>query len=249
MITRALAVNGARRVYISGRRENVLKQAAQDVNPDVVIPLPGDVTSQESLLQMVSKVEEDVGYVNLVVANAGMMGPRPLQVASGEPLPSIADYRAHALRTPMEDFTQTYAVNATGVYYTTLAFLELLDAGNKTGNMGADWKSQVVATSSIAGFSRLKGASFAYNSSKAAVTHMMKLMATAFAPYKIRYVPRVTSRPILLEPVVSPFFSASTNEFSPYPSQRAMLMYPSSDATALRLDSFHLTLREEPSPV
>lgn len=86
----------------------------------------------------------------------------------------------------MEDFTQTYAINTTGVYYTTLAFLELLDAGNKKGNMGPDWRSQVVATSSIGGFSRLRGASFAYNSSKAAVTHMMKMLATAFVPYRIR---------------------------------------------------------------
>jgi diacylglycerol diphosphate phosphatase/phosphatidate phosphatase len=188
MITRALVLNGARRVYISGRREDVLKQSARDINPDVVVPLSGDVTSKDSLLQMASLVAADVGYVNLVVANAGIMGSRPLKAAPGEPLPSIADYRAHALRTPMNDFTQTYAVNATGVYYTALVFLELLDAGNKKGNMGADWKSQVVATSSIAGFSRLSGASFAYSSSKSAVTHMMKMMATAFAPYKIRYV-------------------------------------------------------------
>ncbi|KAF2736893.1 NAD(P)-binding protein, partial [Polyplosphaeria fusca] len=68
----------------------------------------------------------------------------------------------------------------------TLTFLDLLDAGNNTGNMGPDWRSQVIATSSIGGFSRLKGASFAYNSSKAAVTHMMKMLATSFVPYKIR---------------------------------------------------------------
>jgi NAD(P)-dependent dehydrogenase (short-subunit alcohol dehydrogenase family) len=126
------------------------------------------------------------GYIDLLVANAGIMGPRPLKRAPDEPLPSISEYRAHALKTPMEDFTHTYSFNTTGVYYTTMAFLELLDQGNKRGNMGPDWRSQVIATSSIGGFSRLNGASFAYNSSKAAVTHMMKMMATAFVPYKIR---------------------------------------------------------------
>ena len=186
MMAKALAANGAHRVYIVGRREQVLLDAANSIDPKVVIPLPGDITSQDTLLDMAAKVESETGYVNLVIANAGIMGPRPIKAAPGSPLPSISEYRAHALQTPMQDFTQTYAVNATGVYYTALAFLTLLDAGNTKGNLGADTRSQIIATSSIGGFSRLAGASFAYNSSKAAVTHMMKMMATSFAPYHIR---------------------------------------------------------------
>ncbi|KAF1851169.1 NAD(P)-binding protein [Cucurbitaria berberidis CBS 394.84] len=186
MITRALVANGAHRVFIVGRREDVLRKAAEDINPEIVTPISGDITSQESLIQVVERVKVEIGYVNLLIANAGIMGPRPLKNAPDAPPPSIAEYRAHALKTPMEDFTRTYAVNTTGVYYTTLAFLELLDAGNKTANMGPDWRSQVIATSSIGGFSRLNGASFAYNSSKAAVAHMMKMMATTFVPFKIR---------------------------------------------------------------
>jgi NAD(P)-dependent dehydrogenase (short-subunit alcohol dehydrogenase family) len=183
MITTALALNGARRVYIVGRRVDVLKQAALSIDPEVVTPIPGDITSEESLLAVVARVEADIGYVNLVVANAGVMGPRPLKAGPDDPPPSIAEYRAHALKTPMKDFTSTYAVNATSVHYTALAFLELLDAGNKRN---PDLRSQIIATSSIGGFSRLAGASFAYSSSKAAVTHMMKMMATAFTPYRIR---------------------------------------------------------------
>jgi NAD(P)-dependent dehydrogenase (short-subunit alcohol dehydrogenase family) len=186
MITKALAANGAHRVYIVGRRKETLEEAAQAVNPKVIIPLPGDVTNLDSLLQMADRVKSEVGYVNLVVANAGIMGPRPLKNAPNESTPSISEYRAHALKTPMEDFTETYAVNATGVYYTALAFLDLLDTGNQKANMGPELRSQIIATSSIAGFSRVKGASFAYNSSKAAVTHMMKMLATSFVPYKIR---------------------------------------------------------------
>jgi NAD(P)-dependent dehydrogenase (short-subunit alcohol dehydrogenase family) len=188
MIAKALTVNGAHRVYIVGRRAEVLQDAAQSIDQgqNVVVPLPGDVTDRSSLLAMAGRVEAEVGYVNLVVANAGIMGPRPLQTAPGEMPPSLAEYRAHALETPMEDFTKTYAVNASAVHYTALAFLSLLDAGNSKGNMGPDWRSQIIATSSIGGFSRLKNASFAYNSSKAAATHMMKMMATAYVPYKIR---------------------------------------------------------------
>jgi NAD(P)-dependent dehydrogenase (short-subunit alcohol dehydrogenase family) len=131
-------------------------------------------------------VKTEVGYVNLLVANAGIMGPRPLKASPGQSPPTLSEFCAHALATPMDVFTDTYSVNTTAVYYSALAFLELLDAGNTVGNMGANWKSQVIATSSIGGFSRLKGASFAYNSSKAATTHLMKMMATSLVPYKIR---------------------------------------------------------------
>ncbi|PVH94999.1 3-oxoacyl-reductase [Periconia macrospinosa] len=187
MITKALAANGAHRIYIIGRRQDKLEEAARNIDPKIVIPLQGDVTDLSSLLQLSQTIESQIGYVNLVVANAGAMGPRPLKAPPGSTTPpTLAEYRAHALQAPMEDFTQTYAVNNTAVHYTALAFLNLLDAGNKFQNMGADWRSQIIATSSIGGFSRLPGASFAYNSSKAAVTHMMKMMATAFVPYGIR---------------------------------------------------------------
>ncbi|KAF2028992.1 NAD(P)-binding protein [Setomelanomma holmii] len=146
MITRALALNGARRVYIVGRRSDILQRAAQSIDSEIVIPVQGDVTSQESLLAIATRIEDDVGYINLVVTNAG-------------------------------------TVNATSVRYTALAFLHLLDAGNKHN---PTTRSQIIATSSIGGFSCLAGASFAYSSSKAGVTHMMKMMATAFVPFRIR---------------------------------------------------------------
>ena len=79
----------------------------------------------------------------------------------------------------MADYTKALHINCTGVYYTTLAFLELLDAGNKKGNLAQD--SQVVVTSSVAGFSRHLASSFAYSTSKAAVTHLTKMLSTAFA--------------------------------------------------------------------
>jgi NAD(P)-dependent dehydrogenase (short-subunit alcohol dehydrogenase family) len=183
MMARALALNGASKVYIIGRRLSVLQDAANSINSAIVIPLQGDVTSQSSLLNIAAIVEKESGFINLLIANAGIMGPRPLSLTSSPP-PSVAEYRAHALNTSMEEFTNTYAVNSTSVYYTALAFLELLDAGNTASHVPT--RSQIIATSSIGGFSRLVGGSFAYSTSKAAVTHMMKMLATAFVPFKIR---------------------------------------------------------------
>ncbi|KAI4691071.1 uncharacterized protein J4E84_003361 [Alternaria hordeiaustralica] len=186
MMAKALAANGAHRIYIVGRRPDVLHSAAKSINPETVIPLPGDVTSRKSLLSIAKHVETETGYIDLLICNAGIMGPKPLKAAPGCAAPSVAEYAAHALETPMADFTNTYAVNNTAVYYTALSFLTLLDAGNSRKTAHADVRSQIITTSSIGGFSRLPGASFAYNSSKAAVTHMTKMMATAFVPYGIR---------------------------------------------------------------
>jgi NAD(P)-dependent dehydrogenase (short-subunit alcohol dehydrogenase family) len=78
-----------------------------------------------------------------------------------------------------EDFTKALHINCTGVYYTTIAFLDLLEAGNKKKNLNQD--SQVIVTSSVAGFSRYLAGSFAYSTSKAAVNHLTKMLATTFA--------------------------------------------------------------------
>ncbi len=77
MIARALAEAGAHRVYIVGRRLDVLQAAAASIgHPTVVYPLYCDVTSKISLESIASVIETDVGYLNLVVANAGIGGPQ-----------------------------------------------------------------------------------------------------------------------------------------------------------------------------
>jgi NAD(P)-dependent dehydrogenase (short-subunit alcohol dehydrogenase family) len=65
-----------------------------------------------------------------------------------------------------------------------VAFLKLLDLGNKNGNVKQ--KSQVIAISSIGAFNRVPLAGFAYSASKAAVIHLMKQFATALVPWDIR---------------------------------------------------------------
>jgi NAD(P)-dependent dehydrogenase (short-subunit alcohol dehydrogenase family) len=45
---------------------------------------------------------------------------------------------------------------------------------------------RIVTTSSIGSFLRFPSASIAYSSSKAAVTHMTEILATALVPYRVR---------------------------------------------------------------
>lgn len=192
----ALAVNGARKVYILGRRPQVLKEGAAKY-PDIMVPVVCDVTSKESLQSAVDQVSQDTGYINLLIANSGIVGPlnRYNQALS------LPDLRTQLLGATMEDFTQTLHVNVTGAWFTMASFLELLDAGNKhavsgeAGAFGAPVKeggrvpsiqSQVVFTSSLAAFSRGFWTTPAYGGSKAAIMHLMKHASTNLAPHGIR---------------------------------------------------------------
>ena len=102
MMAKALAMNGAAKVYIVGRRLDKLQTAAKESPYDNIIPLQGDVTSKESLESIAKQVKKETGYINLLVCNSGTTGPLMEQLV---PNPSLAQYvkpgnewRAH----PME---------------------------------------------------------------------------------------------------------------------------------------------------
>jgi NAD(P)-dependent dehydrogenase (short-subunit alcohol dehydrogenase family) len=184
MMAKALALNGANKIYIVGRRLDKLEEAAKQSPTGNIIPLQGDVTSKESLEACAEHVRSDVGYVNLVICNSGVTGPN--HAVNLPANTSAKDLQKQVLATPMEDFTQAFAVNVSGVYYTAFAFLDLLEEGNKEKNALEGVKSQVLVTGSIAAFNRNVGAGIAYNTSKAAVTHLVKILAGIFVPYSVR---------------------------------------------------------------
>lgn len=72
---RALDANGARVVYIVGRREESLKEVAKSAVNGNIKPLVGDISSKESLAAIAETVRKEQGYINLLYANAGVTGP------------------------------------------------------------------------------------------------------------------------------------------------------------------------------
>jgi hypothetical protein len=77
-------------------------------------------------------------------------------------------------------------VNSTSVWYTSMAFLQLLDNGNKKGNVKQS--SQIVVTSSIGGFNKKAPGGWAYGPSKAAATHIAKQLSVVLPTWNIRWV-------------------------------------------------------------
>ncbi|KAI0102273.1 short chain dehydrogenase [Nemania sp. FL0031] len=195
MVTKALITNGAAKVYILGRRINTLQEAATSIGSPNVVPVVCDVTSVEALKAAVSQIEQDSGFVNLLVCNSGIGGPygnRPT------PETTLDEFVSANMAVPIDEYTNTFAVNASAVWYTAMSFLKLLSAGNARGNV--EQKSQVVATSSIGGFNKINTGGFACyrpavlgisnvksnGQSKAACTHLIKHLSVVLPQWDIR---------------------------------------------------------------
>lgn len=164
---------------------DILQDATSMINrPGVVVPLYCDVTSKISLESIVSVVATDVGHLNLLVCNAGISGPQAPAPPAG-PNPSLDEWREQQLSHDFDAFTHTFRVNATSVWYTAMAFLKLLDEGNKRGNI-APTTSQVVVTSSIAAFNKKAPGGYAYGPSKAAATQIAKQLSVVLPTWNIR---------------------------------------------------------------
>ncbi|KAI1758320.1 short chain dehydrogenase [Xylaria castorea] len=189
MITKALVANGAAKVYILGRRLNKLQEAASAIGNPNIVPVACDVTSVEALKTAVSQIEQDAGFVNLLVCNSGISGPFNI---SPKPETTLDEFVSANMAVPIEEYTNTFAVNTSAVWYTTMAFLKLLSAGNARANV--EQKSQVVAISSIGGFNKISTGGFACKTaltssdgqSKAACTHLIKHLSVVLPQWDIR---------------------------------------------------------------
>jgi len=181
MIAKALAQNGASKIFISGRRAEILSAAASSLGP-TVHPLPCDVTSQESLASAVAQVTESAGYLNLLVCNAGIAGP---QIPHPGDDTSLEEWAGANFAKGFAEFASTFEVNVASVWYTAMAFLPLLSEGNKKGNVKQT--SQVVVTSSISAFNKMPPGGYAYGQSKAAVNLLVKQLSIVLPKWNIRY--------------------------------------------------------------
>ncbi len=131
MIAKTLALNGAHKVYIIGRREAPLQTIAKESPHGNIIPLTGDVTSKSDLQGIAEHIKKDVGYINVLIANSGVGGPQLKPAVTKET--SIEEFQKILWDVDFEEYTNTFAVNCSAVFFSVAAFLGLLDAGNKKG--------------------------------------------------------------------------------------------------------------------
>jgi THO complex subunit 3 len=135
-IASALFQTGASKIYLLGRRKNVLEDAIKTLESSPAAPktptpvlaaISCDVTSQDSISAAVQHIKGETGYVDVLINNAGVLGP----------LNGPALYKAESIEqlrdTMLKDFDgweQTMAINTQSVVGVSAAFLPLLEAAN-----------------------------------------------------------------------------------------------------------------------
>ncbi|KAJ1307173.1 hypothetical protein OPQ81_001290 [Rhizoctonia solani] len=180
MITKAFIQNGAKKVYICGRRGEKLQDAARSLAGHIV-PIEMDVADKDTIRKAVKQVEQEEGKLDVLVNNAGITGPTsPFFNQEGSPENKSPAALGTALfeNEKVEDWQGLYGNNVAPIFFVTTAFLGLLA---KASEERGPWSACVINISSVSGQIRISQAKFAYNSSKAAIIQLTKMFATEFA--------------------------------------------------------------------
>jgi NAD(P)-dependent dehydrogenase (short-subunit alcohol dehydrogenase family) len=188
MMAKSLDANGAAKVYIIGRRFEKLEEVASQAINKSIIPIKGDLSVKESLAECAARVASETPFVNVVIANSGAQGPTVNELPKDRTL-SLAEFHEYLWKPTYSEFNEAFEINSTAMFYTMVAFLPLLDAGNNhksSPTFETSVKSQFIITGSISSLSRRPGMGFAYSASKAAAGLMMRQISTMLVPYHIR---------------------------------------------------------------
>ncbi|THY70823.1 NAD(P)-binding protein [Aureobasidium pullulans] len=182
MATQALAANA----YLTQFKDvDKLKTASKEHEPEhgEIIPIGDvDVTNKDDLEKLVQEIQKKEKCIHLLVANAGVPGPK------AEPDKSDAGELKDKLwkGESVQEWNDTYSTDVTSVYFTTVAFLPLLQAAIEPQGSGERFSSSVITTSSMSGIMRHAQGHFAYNTAKGATVHLTKLMSAEFMKVGVR---------------------------------------------------------------
>ncbi|CAG8073114.1 hypothetical protein PENNAL_c0083G00348 [Penicillium nalgiovense] len=182
MATQALAVNGAK-VYITGRTEEKLDRVAELYSKEIpgqIIPIAADVTSKESIQKLVDEISAKESKLHILINNAGISSP----TQNTDPAdPKALQEELFNNQSTVEEWEQVMRTNVTQLFFTTTAFLPLLNKGTEDEHA---WSSTVVNISSISGLVKSAQHHFAYNASKAAAVHVTKMLAHEIASSQLK---------------------------------------------------------------
>ncbi|TRM63998.1 hypothetical protein BD626DRAFT_547754 [Schizophyllum amplum] len=184
MIAKGLASNGAK-VYITGRRFEVLQKAASGFEGEgSMVPLQMDATNKDSILNAKKQIADKEGKLHVLVNNAGQVGPTSGFMSQPD-APENKDPEAFGMGLFKEDqqgWSDVFAINNHSLFFVSSAFVGLLAKG--AADFGA-YSSSVINITSISGQIKVAQDHFAYNSAKAAASHLTRMLSTEFARRQI----------------------------------------------------------------
>lgn len=183
MITQALVANGAK-VYITGRTGEKLDRVVERYSEgkDSIVPITADVTSKEEIKKLVKEIESrEPKGLSVLVNNAGISGATFQTEASSaqEMKKNLFDDDS----ATFEDWTSVYQTNVAQVYFMATAFLPLLQ---KSTESTPGWSGTILNITSISGLVKGSQHHFAYNASKAAASHLTRMLSSEIASNGIK---------------------------------------------------------------
>ncbi|KAK0204411.1 hypothetical protein DFS33DRAFT_652907 [Desarmillaria ectypa] len=177
MIAKAFAANGAK-VYITGRRMDVLEQAAASVTgiPGSIVPLQMDVTNEESVRAGAKHIEEIDSKLDILVNNAGFGTSRRDPDFSAKKLAASDPFEPETV----QDWMDIFALNTIAPFFAVRAFQSLLIKGAHSRPQGT---SSVINISSAAAklHTPVNISCLAYGPTKAALGKLTFVLGTSFA--------------------------------------------------------------------
>jgi NAD(P)-dependent dehydrogenase (short-subunit alcohol dehydrogenase family) len=143
-------------VFITGRRQSELDSAAKQIGKNNVTGVQGDVSNLADLDRLYATVKEQKDHINVLFANAGIVGVAPLGEIS----------EAH--------FDKTFGINVKGLLFTVQKALPLIQDGGS-----------VILNASIAASKGIE-ASSVYSATKAAIRSFARTWTADLKQRKIR---------------------------------------------------------------
>jgi NADP-dependent 3-hydroxy acid dehydrogenase YdfG len=158
---RRLAADGAS-VALAGRREERLNELVAELDGVAAMPVGADVTDPVAVERLATAVRSELGPVDLVVANAGVMLPAPFE------------------RADSSEWDRMLDTNIRGLLHTGRAFApDLLDTAARGG------RADLVLVGSIGGHQVFPNYGV-YGATKAAVAHLTRNLRAELGPRGVR---------------------------------------------------------------
>jgi NAD(P)-dependent dehydrogenase (short-subunit alcohol dehydrogenase family) len=182
MTAQTLAANGAK-VYITGRREDALKRASEWHDPndvgEIIPAITTDVTKKDELEKLFDYISSKEKHLDVLITAAGMSGTKADFESS-----KAEDIKAELWeKETFEAWEETMTTDISSVFFTTVAFLPLLQAAVPKRR---ELSPNVIVISSMSGIMRHAQGHFSYNTAKGGTVHLAKLMSKEFQRTKVR---------------------------------------------------------------
>lgn len=146
------------------------------------------MTSKESIQAAVTYIGQAHGKLDLLVNNAGQVGPTTGWLTDPE-APEQKEVGNNLFNDQsFESWGEHFQTNVGSIFFVTTAFIELLKKayvpGKGDGHVEG-WSPSVVNITSISGIMKLAQDHFCYNAAKAAANHLTLLLSTELALRKV----------------------------------------------------------------